>query len=48
KFEMVEKIKYYLLHTDEAEKIAKSGRDRMLSLYNLNIFWDKVFDNESS
>ena len=48
KFEMVEKIKYYLLHPDEAEKIAKSGRDRMLSLYNLNIFWDKVFDNQSS
>tara|TARA_B100001079_G_scaffold271275_1_gene288176 strand:+ start:346 stop:1500 length:1155 start_codon:yes stop_codon:yes gene_type:complete len=48
KFEMVEKIKYYLFHPDEAEKIAKSGRDRMLSLYNLNIFWDKVFDNEPS
>ena len=43
KFEMVEKIKYYLLHPDEAEKIAKSGRDRMLSLYNFNVFWDKVF-----
>ena len=48
KFEMVEKIKYYLLHPDEAEKIAKSGRDRMLSLYNFKIFWDKVFDNKPS
>ena len=47
KFEMVEKIKYYLLHPDEAEKIAKSGRDRMLSHYNLNIFWDKVYDHDS-
>ena len=48
KFEMVEKIKYYLFHPDEAEKIAKSGKDRMLSLYNSKIFWDKVFDNQSS
>ena len=31
---------------EEAEKIAKSGRDKMLSSYNLKIFWDKVFDNE--
>ena len=43
KYDMVDKIKYYTLHPDEAEKIAKSGRDRMLALYNLNVFWDKVF-----
>ncbi len=43
KYDMVDKIKYYSLHPEEAEKIAKSGRDRMLALYNLNVFWDKVF-----
>jgi spore maturation protein CgeB len=44
KEDMLEKVKYYLSNPREAEKIAKSGKERCLSLYNLESFWGRIFN----
>ena len=41
--DMLEKIKYYIEHTDERIKIAASGRDKTKRLYSAKRFWKKVF-----
>ena len=41
--DMVDKIKYYLLHQEERLKIAKSGCVKTVQKYNAKLFWQNIF-----
>jgi spore maturation protein CgeB len=46
KKDMLDKINYYLSHDKEREKIAKSGRKKVLDLYNSDFFLQKIFNHK--
>ena len=46
KEDLLEKINYYLIHKKEREKIAKSGRKKVLTLYNSELFIEKIFNHK--
>ena len=44
--DLVNKIKYYLIHEQECELIAQSGREKVLKLYNSELFLKKIFEHK--
>ena len=46
KEDLVKKIKYYLIHEQERESIAQSGRQKVLKLYNSKLFIKKIFEHK--
>jgi|TARA_B100001971_G_scaffold15244_1_gene11965 glycosyltransferase involved in cell wall biosynthesis len=44
KEDMVDKIRYYLKNDAERMQIAENGRRKVNECYNLQIYWDKVFE----
>jgi glycosyltransferase involved in cell wall biosynthesis len=46
KEDLVKKIKYYLIHEQERESIALSGRQKVLKLYNSKLFIKKIFEHK--
>ena len=46
KEDLLEKINYYLIHEQERESIAKSGRQKVLKLYNSELFLKKIFEHK--
>ena len=42
--DLIEKIKYYLLHEEERIKIANNGYNKYISNYSSKIFWDTIID----
>ena len=47
KEDMVKKIRYYLSHDKEREKISKSGREKVLKLYNSELFMKRILDHKN-
>ncbi len=45
KEELLDKIGYYLIHEDEREKIAASGKRKAMQLWNGEVFWGAVLDS---
>lgn len=45
KEELLEKIRYYLLHEEERRLIAQSGYDKVMNVYNARNMWENVFKN---
>ena len=46
KEDLLKKIKYYLIHEQERELIAKTGREKVLKLYNSELFIKKIFEHK--
>jgi len=46
KEDMIDKIRYYLSHDEEREKISRSGREKVLKLYNSQLFMKKILDHK--
>lgn len=44
KEDLLEKIKYYLVHSDERDLIAKSGYNKTQQLYTANTFWKETLN----
>ena len=44
---MVKKIRYYLSHDKERAKISKSGREKVLKLYNSELFMKRILDHKN-
>jgi spore maturation protein CgeB len=44
KEELVNLIGYYLAHSDERERIARSGHDKATTIYNATNLWGYVFE----
>ena len=44
--DLIKKIKYYLIHEQERESIAQSGRQKVLKLYNSELFIKKIFEHK--
>lgn len=42
KEDLADKIRYYLEHEEEREKIAQSGYQRSIKDYNHNVYWDTI------
>jgi glycosyltransferase involved in cell wall biosynthesis len=47
KEDMINKIRYYLSHHKEREKISSSGREKVLKLYNSELFMKKILDHKN-
>jgi hypothetical protein len=45
KDDLLEKIKYYLLHEKERKQIAESGKRKTTEVYNHTAFWSEVLDS---
>jgi spore maturation protein CgeB len=41
-FDLLDKINYYSLHTEERDSIARNGKELYESAYNPKIFWDTI------
>ena len=48
KEDLIDKLRYYLAHEEECERIAASGEQKARGLYNHIKFWQAVFDRLSS
>ena len=46
KEDLLKKIKYYLIHEQERKLIAQSGREKVLKLYNSELFIKKIFEHK--
>ena len=46
KEDLLKKINYYLIHEQERESIAQSGRKKVLKLYNSELFIKKIFEHK--
>ena len=46
KEDLLKKINYYLIHEQERESIAQSGRKKVLKLYNSELFLKKIFEHK--
>ena len=44
--DLVKKIKYYLTHEKERELISQSGRQKVIKLYNSELFIKKIFEHK--